>query len=132
MRESSMLAATLLLFAARLFARDPEPPPVRIDGGVSGHIHPALCLTKKGTLVAVYCKSEYEPYLITRSTDGGKTWSKPALFPPTEKTRVYPGSLTTLADKLSERDLETAGSSCPAYEVLCHAQSQLYTRLFRS
>ena len=31
-----------------------------------------------------------------------------------------------------ERDLETAGSSCPAYEVLCHAQSQLYTRLFRS
>ena len=26
----------------------------------------------------------------------------------------------------------TAGSFCPAYEVLCHAQSRLYTRLFRS
>jgi hypothetical protein len=73
-------------------------PPVRIDSGVSGHIHPALCVTKKGTLIAVYCQSEYQPYLIVRSTDGGKTWSKPALFPETIKTQVYPGSLTTLAD----------------------------------
>jgi hypothetical protein len=74
------------------------PPPVRIDSGVSGHIHPAICVTKKGTLVAVYCKSEYQPYLITRSADGGKSWSKPALFPHTLKTQVYPGSLSTLAD----------------------------------
>jgi hypothetical protein len=73
-------------------------PVVRIDSGVSGHIHPALCISKKGVLVAVYCKSEYQPYLITRSTDGGKTWSKPSLFPHTIKTQVYPGSLTTLAD----------------------------------
>jgi urease accessory protein len=29
-------------------------------------------------------------------------------------------------------DLDAAGASCPAYEVLCHAQSRLYTRLFRS
>jgi glycerophosphoryl diester phosphodiesterase len=72
--------------------------PVRIETGVSGHIHPALCITKKGTLVAVYCKSEYKPYLITRSTDGGKTWSTPTLFEPTAKMQVYPGSLTTLAD----------------------------------
>jgi hypothetical protein len=74
------------------------PPLVRIDSGASGHIHPALCITKKGILVAVYCKSEYKPYLITRSTDGGKTWSKPTLFPHTVKTQVYPGSLTALAD----------------------------------
>src|SRR5262245_13895430 len=74
------------------------PPLIRIDSGVSGHIHPALAITKKGTLVAVYCKSEYKPYLIVRSIDGGKPWSKPALFPPTEKTQLYPGSLTTLAD----------------------------------
>ena len=38
----------------------------------------------------------------------------------------------SLADELCERDLETAGSLCPAYEVLCHAQTRLYTRLFRS
>ncbi|MSU77498.1 MAG: exo-alpha-sialidase [Gemmataceae bacterium] len=72
--------------------------PVRIETGVSGHIHPALCVSKKGTLVAVYCKSEYKPYLVTRSTDAGKTWSKPTLFPHTVNTQVYPGSLTTLAD----------------------------------
>ena len=37
-----------------------------------------------------------------------------------------------LANESAERNLETAGSLCPAYEVLCHAQSRLYTRLFRS
>jgi urease accessory protein len=37
-----------------------------------------------------------------------------------------------LAAELADRGLETAGSFCPAYEVLCHAQTQLYTRLFRS
>jgi urease accessory protein len=40
--------------------------------------------------------------------------------------------LETLVQELVERDLETAGSFCPSYEVLCHAQSHLYTRLFRS
>jgi len=74
------------------------PTPIRIETGVSGHIHPALCITKKGTLVATFCKSEFAPHLIARSTDGGKTWSKPDLFPHTVKTQVYPGSLTTLAD----------------------------------
>lgn len=99
MRKSICLILAPLTFAPTLFAQENHlPAPVRIDSGVSGHIHPALCITKKGTLVAVYCKSEYKPYLITRSTDGGKTWSKPTLFPPTEKVQVYPGSLTTLAD----------------------------------
>jgi urease accessory protein len=37
-----------------------------------------------------------------------------------------------LADELANRELVTAGSFCPAYEVLCHAQTGLYTRLFRS
>jgi urease accessory protein len=40
--------------------------------------------------------------------------------------------LSALAAELAGCDLETAGSNCPAYEVLCHAQSQLYSRLFRS
>jgi cephalosporin-C deacetylase-like acetyl esterase len=77
-----------------------EPPEdvVRLDAGVSGHIHPALCRTPKGTLIAVYCRAEYKPYLITRSTDAGKTWTKPAPFPHTVAMQVYPGSLTTLSD----------------------------------
>src|SRR5436190_900633 len=32
-----------------------------------------------------------------------------------------------LADELAGRDLDTAGSFCPAYEVLCDAQTHLYT-----
>jgi urease accessory protein len=40
--------------------------------------------------------------------------------------------LNDLARELADRDMETAGSFCPAYEILCHAQTQLYTRLFRS
>lgn len=87
------------LFSSAAFGQSNAlPAPVRIETGVSGHIHPALCISKKGTLVGVYCKKEFAPYLITRSTDRGKTWSMPTLFPPTIKTAVYPGSLTTLAD----------------------------------
>jgi urease accessory protein len=37
-----------------------------------------------------------------------------------------------LAAELKDRELETAGSFCPAYEEFCHAQQHLYTRLFRS
>lgn len=94
----SFLAASLALAPLAFGEQGNLPPPVRIETGVSGHIHPGLCITGKGTLVAVFCKSEYKPYLITRSTDGGKSWTKPALFPHTTDTAVYPGSLTTLAD----------------------------------
>lgn len=40
--------------------------------------------------------------------------------------------IEALAAVVSQRPLESAGSGCPAYEILCHDQSQLYTRLFRS
>jgi urease accessory protein len=40
--------------------------------------------------------------------------------------------IARLADELNERELESAGSFSAAYEVLCHAQTRLYTRLFRS
>ncbi len=40
--------------------------------------------------------------------------------------------IEALAGQMEGRELETAGSFCPAYEVLCHEQTQLYTRLFRS
>jgi urease accessory protein len=36
------------------------------------------------------------------------------------------------AETLYDKPLETAGSNCPAYEILCHEQSRLYTRIFRS
>jgi urease accessory protein len=40
--------------------------------------------------------------------------------------------LAELAADLAHRDADDAGSFCPAYEVLCYAQSRLYTRIFRS
>jgi urease accessory protein len=40
--------------------------------------------------------------------------------------------IETLAAALADSELETAGSNCPAYEVFCHVQERLYTRLFRS
>lgn len=93
------LIVLLSLFSGTMcFAAETPTEIVRLDSRVSGHIHPSLCVTRKGTLVVTYCRSEYKPHLITRSTDGGKTWSKPTLFPHTVNTQVYPGSLTTLAD----------------------------------
>jgi hypothetical protein len=95
-----LTAVMALLFVASTGSAQGRelPPPVRIGSDVSGHIHPALCISKKGTLVAVYCQHEYKPHLLTRSTDGGKTWSPPKPFPHTLETLVYPGSLSTLAD----------------------------------
>jgi urease accessory protein len=40
--------------------------------------------------------------------------------------------IAELALRYYDKLLETAGSNCPAYEILCHDQSQLYTRIFRS
>lgn len=96
MKRNVLVLVSLVMLTPAAFGE--LPPPVRIGSTVSGHIHPALCISKKGTLVAVFCQHEYKPHLISRSTDGGKTWSKPELFPHTVKTDVYPGSLTSLAD----------------------------------
>lgn len=71
---------------------------VRIASGVSGHIHPAACVSKGGTIVVIFGQSDYKDLRLCRSTDGGRTWSKPVPASPTEKLSIYPGSLTTLSD----------------------------------
>lgn len=70
---------------------------VRIGDAVGGHIHPAVCLTKRGTLVVTYGRVNHRDLRITRSGDGGKTWSDPLPFAPTVGKSYYPGSLTALA-----------------------------------
>ncbi len=40
--------------------------------------------------------------------------------------------LYNLSETLAAVGLESAGSNCPAYEVFCHEQTRLYTRIFRS
>ena len=42
------------------------------------------------------------------------------------------GDIDELTQSLARQELHTAGSGCPYYEVLCHEQPRLYTRLFRS
>lgn len=75
-----------------------ELQPVRIAVPVNGHIHPAVCVTHKGTIVVTYGRVNHRDLRITRSTDGGKTWAEPVPFEHTVKKTYYPGSLTTLAD----------------------------------
>src|SRR5262245_62334953 len=93
--SSLVIALAAITSAAR--AED-APKPVRIATGVSGHIHPAACVTKAGTVLVIYSQSNYKDLRLTRSTDGGKTWTEPAAFALTEKLEIYPGSLTALDD----------------------------------
>ncbi|MEQ8790330.1 MAG: sialidase family protein [Pirellulaceae bacterium] len=74
------------------------PKPVRVGVPVNGHIHPAICQSKKGTLIVTYGRVNHTDLRITRSTDGGRTWSPDEPFPHTIDKTYYPGSLTTLAD----------------------------------
>ena len=71
---------------------------VRIANPVDGHIHPAVCHSPKGTIVVTYGQINHRDLRITRSVDGGKTWSATEPFAHTEKKSYYPGSLTTLND----------------------------------
>ncbi|MCH8149873.1 MAG: exo-alpha-sialidase [Planctomycetes bacterium] len=73
-----------------------ELRPVRIAKPVNGHIHPAACVTNRGTIVVTYGRINHRDLRITRSIDGGKTWSEPKAFVHTVKKTYYPGSLTTL------------------------------------
>lgn len=71
---------------------------VRLGNPVGGHIHPAACVSARGTIVVTYGHVNHRDLRLTRSTDGGTTWSEPKPFAPTVGKTYYPGSLTTLHD----------------------------------
>jgi hypothetical protein len=54
---------------------DADPKIVRIASKVSGHIHPALCISKGGTIVVIYSQADFKDLRLCRSTDGGRTWT---------------------------------------------------------
>ncbi len=100
MRSANFPVLTLVLLScvAVGFAAEDSPTYVRLASGVSGHVHPSACVTKKGTVLVIFGQREYVDLRITRSSDGGKTWTEPAKYGPTQKVDIYPGSLTTLSD----------------------------------
>jgi hypothetical protein len=91
------LGLTALLPTLALAQTD-DLTPVRIGNPVGGHIHPAACITPKGTIVVTFGQVNHRDLRITRSTDGGQTWTPPEPFGPTVKKTYYPGSLATLQD----------------------------------
>jgi hypothetical protein len=93
-----MNVCTILLIAC-CAAPVPEQP-VRVADVISGHIHPALAVTRSGTLLAVYNKQGGggKELLLCGSADGGKSWTKPVAVPGIKDCSIYPGSLTTLSD----------------------------------
>lgn len=92
------LIAALGLCAPVLGEDAAWPLHTRIGSGVSGHIHPAACVSRTGAVVVIYSQSDMKDLRITRSTDGGRTWTTPVPAAPTEKLSIYPGALTTLHD----------------------------------
>lgn len=76
-----------------------NPGPVRVASKVRGHIHPALCRSAKGTLVGIFSQDDFKDLRLTRSEDGGRTWSEPVPFAPTVGIDIYPGALFLAADK---------------------------------
>ena len=91
-------AITALLPAIALAAESSDLKPVRIADPVDGHIHPAVCVSRQGTIVVTFGRVNHRDLRITRSTDGGRTWAPSTPFGPTENKTYYPGSLTTLSD----------------------------------
>src|SRR5436190_8667993 len=45
--------------ASTSLAADETPHYVRLASGVSGHVHPAACVTKKGTVLVIFGQQEY-------------------------------------------------------------------------
>jgi hypothetical protein len=89
---------TFLILVSHASTQAQELTYVRVANPVNGHIHPSLCRAQSGALVVTYGHVNHCDLRITRSLDGGQTWSPAEPFLHTIKKTYYPGSLTTLAD----------------------------------
>ncbi len=96
-----MLAVLILCSSVCADSPTDPPKPVRVgDVSLKSVIDPSACVAKSGAVLVVYNKAHMagRELLLSRSTDGGKTWSEPRAIPPTTNSRLTPGSLTTLRD----------------------------------
>lgn len=92
--------AFIAIAAASGRATSGPSAPVRVADVIGGHVHPSVCVTTTGDILAVYNKSGGggKELLLCRSRDGGKSWSAPVAIPTIKSCSIYPGSLTTLSD----------------------------------
>ncbi len=89
------------IWTGNAYAEGAKPlAPVRVADVIDGHVHPSVCVTHSGDVLAVYNKSGGggKELLLCRSRDGGRTWSAPVVIPVINDCSIYPGSLTTLRD----------------------------------
>ncbi|MDP6444084.1 MAG: sialidase family protein [Pirellulaceae bacterium] len=77
-----------------------------LSAPVRGHVHPSICQTKDGNLVVVFQGKNV--LMCSRSTDAGKTWTKPKPIATTAdrpdviraapRFEIYPGTVDALPD----------------------------------
>ena len=74
--------------------------PVRVASVIDGHVHPSLCVARNGDVLAVFNRQGGggKELLLSRSRDGGRTWSAAQPIAGIADCSIYPGSLTTLSD----------------------------------
>jgi hypothetical protein len=98
---SSVFAVLVLSTSVCADSSTDWPKPVRVgDVSPKTTVDPSACVTRSGAVLVVYNKAHISgrELLLSRSTDGGKTWSEAGAIPPTTNSRLTPGSLTTLRD----------------------------------
>jgi len=93
------------LLAPTTMRADDEPLVVRriADGvqatkGNRGHVHPAVCVAKDGTVVVAHYAEAAKRIFVLRSTDGGRSFTEAGEVPDVGAGNPYPGALTTLSD----------------------------------
>ena len=106
MSRSIAAAAICVFLVAATWAEDAyavgttPSAPIRVVDVIDGHVHPSVCVTHSGDVLAVYNKSGGggKELLLCRSRDRGRIWSAPVPIPVIKDCSIYPGSLTTLRD----------------------------------
>ncbi|MGC3967769.1 MAG: sialidase family protein [Pirellulales bacterium] len=106
-RRAAFCALVIAIGQASGAASHASERPVSILAArIGGHIHPSICRTNEGTLVAVYKGANV--LMCSRSSDGGATWDQPTPITTSAKRpdvlrevkifEVYPGTADTLPD----------------------------------